>query len=227
ALAAAVVVLDLAVVVHLAGSPRAAAMFVAFVACIVVPVVFLARGIAPLAMVILAAVPWFFLRKATGMPLVVDVATAAVLIACAFRWGSLPRVRMPAVTFVVVPILFSVVWLGWNAPLGNEIREYGLFGIDFGNLVAVVSTIRASPALPTRNHLLLSPLNSMVTFGNNSAALVLAIVALVQLETWNRDGRLRDLIVGAIALAAIIGYSITLLFPLALALLVWTLLGRV
>jgi hypothetical protein len=313
ALAAAIVVLDLAVVVHLAGSLRAAAMFVAFVGCIVVPVVFLARS----PIVILAAVPWFFLRKATGMPFVVDVATAAVLIACAFRWGSRPRVRMPAVTFAVVPILFALVWLGWNAPVGNEIREYGLFGIDFGNLVAVVSTIRASPmlplsyvagagplsyhwlyftipaaladfgggsmpnanalvlanlltamllvqavasiasnrvaaavvlfapfttyfyqalaarialgplALPTRNHLLLSPLNGMITFGNNSVALVLAIVALVQLETWNRDGRVRDLAAGCVALAAIIGYSITLVFPLALALLVWTLLGRV
>ncbi len=303
ALAAAVIVLDLAVVVHLAGSLRAAAMFVAFAACIVVPVVFLARS----PIVILAVVPWFFLRKAIGMPLLVDVATAAALIACAFRWGARPRVRMPAVTFVVVPLLFALVWLGWNVPVGNEIREYGLFGIDFGNLVAVVSTIRASPmlplsyvagtgplsyhwlyftspaaladfgggsmpnanalvlanllmamllvqavasiasnkvaaaivlfapfttyfyqaiaarialgplALPTRNHLLLSPLNGMITFGNNSVAIVLAIVALVQLERWNHDGRLHDLVAGCVALAAIIGYSITLVFPLALA----------
>jgi hypothetical protein len=310
---AAIVLLDLAVVLHLAGSLRGAAMFVAFAALVVVPAVTLPRGMA----LIVAAVPWFFLRKAIGMPLLVDVVTAAALIACALKWGSRPRIRLPIVTFVVVPLLFALVWLGWNVPVGNEIREYGLFGIDFGNLVTVVTSLRCSPmlplsfvagagplsyhwlyftipaaladfgggsmpnanaliltnllvamllvqavasiasnkvaaaivllapfttyfyqtiaarialgplALPTRNHLLLSPLNSMITFGNNSVALVLAIVALAALERWNRDGKLRDLIAGCAALAAIIGYSITLVFPLALALIVWTLLGRV
>jgi hypothetical protein len=332
ALIAALALLDAIIVLHLAGSVTAAAMFLAFVAGIVIPAVALARRAAPLplaaAIVIVAAVPWFFLRKAVGMPLVVDAATAAVLMFFAWRTRALPAgdsspstrlgmTLMPLVTFGFVPIVFSLVWLGWNVPAGNELREYGLFGIDFGNLVSVVTSLRASPmlplsyvdgagalsyhwlyftipaaladfgggsmpnanalilanllvalllveavrsiatdwraaaivlfaplttyfyqvlsarlplgplALPTRNHLLLSPLNSMIVFGNNSVALVLAIVALTQLERWNRDGRVRDLVAGCIALAAIIGYSITLLFPLALALVVWTLFGRV
>ena len=349
-LIAAIALLDAAVVVHLAGSWAAAAMFAAFVALIVMPAITLV----PAPLVIFAAVPWFFLRKAVGMPLVVDIVTAAVLIALALRpsprragrrcreaadEGRHPaaiaphpalratlsplrgardlRPRLPLLTFVVVPILFALVWLGWHVPVGNEVRFYGLFGIDFGNLVAVVSTLRASPmlplsyvagggplsyhwlyftipaaladfgggsmpnanalilvnllvamllvqavasiasekiaaaivlfapfttyfyqaiagrialgplAVPFRNHLLLSPLNSMVAFGNNTVALVLAIAALVSLERWNAEGKLRDLVAGCVALAAIAGFSITLVFPLTIAFFVWTLLGRV
>ena len=304
---AAVALLDAAIVLFLAGSIQAGAMFLAFVALIVIPAISLTRS--PLA--ILAAVPWFFLRKWSGMPLAVDVATAAVLIACAWRWGKRPRVRMPVVTFVVVPVLFALVWLGWHIPLGNEVRFYGLFAIDFGNLVSVITALRTSPmlplsyvagggalsyhwlyftipaaladfgggtmpnanalvlvnllaamllvqavasiaadrlaamivlfapfttyfyqtisaritlgplAVPARNHLLLSPLNGMITFGNNTVALVLAIAALLALERWNAEGKRRDLVGGCAALAAIAGFSITLVFPLALALLVW------
>jgi len=280
--------------------------------------------------VILAFVPWFFLRKAVGLPVVVDLVAVAILIFVLWRTGtSGPRVlgssgpppsrgpEDPRYLFSGVAIAFALVWLGWHVPLGNEVRFYGLFGIDFGNLVSVISTLRASPMLPlsyldgagpfryhwlyftipatladffggsmpnatallltnllvaillvqsvraiapdmravaivlfaplstyfyqfaaarlplgplelpTRNHLLLSPLNSMIVFGNNSAALVLSIVVLLELERWNRDGRIRDLILGCIALAAIPGYSITLVFPLLLALLLWMLLGRV
>lgn len=312
-LVAVVVLLDVAVVLHLAGSLQAAAMFLAFVAFIVVP----AAMIAPLPLAIVAAVPWFFLRKAIGMPLLVDAVTAALLIAFAWRRRAVPRVKLPIITFVVIPLLFALFWLGWNVTVGNEVREYGLFAADFGNLVSVVSALRDSPMLPlsyvagggplsyhwlyftvpawlagfgggsmpnanaliltnllialllvqavraiardnvaaavvlfapfttyfyltissrialgplaqpVRNHLLLSPLNSMFAFGNNSVALVLAIAALAALERWNRDGRIPDLIAGCAALAAIAGYSITLVFPLAAALVVWTLLGRV
>ena len=326
ALIAAIALVDLAVVVYLAGSVVAAAMFIAFVLCIVVPPVFLARRVAPMPVaaliVIVAAVPWFFLRKASGVPVIVDVVTAALgcgVAATALKSGGWRR-RTPnspgAILPLLVPILFALVWLGWHVAIGNEVRFYGLFGIDFGNLVSVISTLRDSPtlplsfvsgmgslsyhwlyftipaaladfgggsmpnanalalanllaamllvwtvtsiaekraamivlfapfttyfyqaaaarlplgplALPLRNHLLLSPLNSMLVFGNNSVALVLAIVALTQLERWNRDGRMRDLAAGCLALAAVIGYSVTLLFPLTLALMLWTLAGRV
>jgi hypothetical protein len=82
-------------------------------------------------------------------------------------------------------------------------------------------------ALPTRNHLLLSPLNSMITFGNNTFALVLCLFVLVELDRWNRDGKLADAILGVIALAMIIGYSVTLVFSVAATVFIWTLLGRV
>jgi hypothetical protein len=82
-------------------------------------------------------------------------------------------------------------------------------------------------ALPTRNHLLLSPLNSMITFGNNTFALVLCLFVLVEVERWNRDGKLADAVLGVIALAVIIGYSVTLVFSVAVTLVVWTILGRV
>jgi hypothetical protein len=297
----------------------AAAMFLAFVAGIIVPAVCLARRIAPLPvaamLVIFAFVPWFFLRKAIGMPLIVDVVTAVALLISERRRLRRLAGERPAPLVFLIPILFAVVWLGWHVTLGNEVRFYGLFAIDFGNLVSVVSTLRASPMLPlasldgagplhyhwlyftipaaladfaggsmsnatalaltnllvaillvqtvrsiapdwraaaivlfapfstyfyqaaaarlalgplelpTRNHLLLSPLNSMLVFGNNSIALVLAIVALTQLERWNRDGRWRDLVFGCLALAAIVGYSATLVFPVVLALVLW--IGRI
>src|SRR5258706_2359761 len=135
-------------------------MFVAFVALLVAPALALAhravllRRVAPIPvaglLVIVAAGPWFFLRKAIGMPLIVDVVTAAILLFFAIRTQAFrkPALRMPLVTLVVLPLLFALVWLGWKAPAGNEVRLYGLFAVDFGNLVAVVSTLRVSPMLP-------------------------------------------------------------------------------
>ena len=293
----------------------AAAMFLGFVAGILVPALLLARRIAPLPvaamLVILAFVPWFFLRKAIGVPLAVDLATVAALWIAERRRPRRLTGERPAPPLFAIPILFTLVFLGWHVTTGNEVRFYGLFAIDFGNLVSIVSTLRASPMLPlslldgagplhyhwlyftipaaladfcggsmpnaqalaltnllaalllvetvrsiapgaraaaivlfapfstyfyqaaaarltlgpfelpSRNHLLLSPLNSMLVFGNNTVALVLAIVALGQLERWNRDGRMRELVFGCIALAAIIGYSVTLVFPLMLAFLLW------
>jgi hypothetical protein len=320
---AAVAILDLAILWHLAGSFEALAMFAAFVVLLVVPALALTRRIAPMPVaaliVVVAFVPWFFARKASGMPLIVDLVTAAILIATAIATRSLkmPSLKMPVVTFVFVPLLFAIVWLGWNAPNGNEVRDYGLFAVDFGNLASVVSTLRASPglplsyvagmgplsyhwlyftipasladafdgampngnalvlanllaaillvqtvatfagerraallvlfapftsyfyqavaarvalgplALPTRNHLLLSPLNSMRTFGNNTIALVLIVTALLQLERWNHDGRLRDALFGSVAMALVIGYSVTLVFPLIAAVALWAVSGRI
>ena len=122
-------------------------MFVAFVACIVVPrALVLARS----PIVILAAVPWFFLPKSDGMPLVVDVATAAAAHRAARFDGRSRRARAHAGRDVRRRPASSSPWSGsaGTCRVGNEIRYYGLFGIDFGNLVAVVSTIRASPMLP-------------------------------------------------------------------------------
>jgi hypothetical protein len=273
---------------------------------------------------VLLAVPWYFLRKLAAHPLPFDAASCALATLAATRTGATrellaaarPTLSRARWLLALQPLVAALAWLGWNAPAGNEVREYGLFAIDFGNLVSVVSTLRASPmlplsfvdgggplsyhwlyftlpatladflgasmpnstalwlanlllawlliyavttvasaraavlmlfapyatyfyqavaariplgplALPARNHLLLSPLNSMLVFGNNTFALVLALVVLVSLERWNRDGRLRDAVIVSVALAAVIGYSVTLLFPLLLALGILTMRGRV
>jgi hypothetical protein len=317
-------VLDLVALLYLAGSVPAFAAFVGFSVLIVLPAVALARTFlsditGAVVAVVLLAVPWYFARKAIGMPLVFDLFTAAVPLFSAFRSGSLRRLiaeAHPSPLLAVLPMIFALTWLGWRVVDGDTVRFYGLFAIDFGNLTSVVASLRASPMLPLsyvsgpgplsyhwfyftlpalladfagaripaanalvltnllmaaalvhalvtvsssriaavvlfapfttyffqvasarlhlgpfgmpgRNHLLLSPLNSMLVFGNNTFALVLALFAIAELERWNRDGRLSDLVLGSVALAAIIGYSVTLIFPLTATIVVWTLLGRV
>jgi hypothetical protein len=82
-------------------------------------------------------------------------------------------------------------------------------------------------AMPTRNHLLLSPANSMIVFGNNTFALVLVLFAAMQMERWNRERRMIDVVLGTAAVSLVIGYSATLLFPLVAALLLWLAMGRI
>lgn len=345
----AIVLLDVAVLVHLGGGPVAAGLFIVFAAFFLLPAVVIAarapflrsmpaelRIIGAAVIVTMLAVPWFFARKALGGTVFADAAMAFVLTFAAMRFAS-PRAlfeelrptlrRLVIPVLVILPAIFSLVWLGFDVRAGQEVRYYGLFAIDFGNLASVVSTLRVSPmlplsfvseagplsyhwlyfalpamfadflgaripsanaliltnlliaalfvhavtfvagwfnprvsprsaswaaalvlfapftvyfyqaaatrfpigwfALPTRNHLLLSPLASMITFGNNTFALVLALLTIVELERWNREGRIADALFGVIALAAAIGYSITLVFSLAGTLVVWVLLGRV
>ena len=62
---------------------------------------------------------------------------------------------------------------------------------------------------------------------HNTIALVLIVAALLQLERWNRDGRLRDALIGSVAMALVIGYSVTLVFPLVAAVFLWMLAGRI
>lgn len=319
----------LALVLHLAQSVIAAAMFIAYLLLFLVPaVVAVARTpqirdlppdlriTASAVLVVLASVPWYFARKALGMPLVTDVIACAVLTTLALRGRERPQFRLSPLA-AGVGAAFALVWLGYAARTGNSVRFYGLFAVDFGNLVSIVSSLRVSPILPlghvvdsgplhyhwlyftlpatladflglsmpnanaliltnlvmalllvhtvtalaralwpaavvlfapfsvyayqlaasrlelgwleipARNHLLLSPLNSMITFGNNTFALVLVLFTMAMLERWNSEGKIGDAILGVAALAAIIGYSVTLIFPLAGALIVWTLLGRV
>ena len=349
ALAAVILILDLGVIAYLAGGLVPAGVFLLFAAFFLLPAVAIAariplvrtmppdlRIIAAPVLVIFLAVPWFFARKALGMPLVTDAVASLAMTFTAIRFASpralldevRPELRRLAVpVLIVLPVVFALIWLGFEVRIGGEVRYYGLLAIDLGNLASVVSTLRISPmlpqsfvagagglsyhwlyftlpamladffgatmpsanaliltnlltaallfhtivtavrwfneqigerfavcaaaivvfapfttyfyqaaatrfpigwfALPTRNHLLLSPLNSAVTFGNNTFALVLALFVLIELERWNAGGRLGDALLGAIALAMMAGYSITLVFSLGLALVLWTLLGRV
>jgi len=350
----AVVLLDAAIVVHLAGSFFGALAFVLFVGAFLLPACALVmrlphlramptdlRLTAASVLVVILIVPWFFVRKLLPVtPAIVDVVVCAILVIAAgkavlgARLSVLPGSdnRPPStehqyVVFILLPVLFALAWLGYGAPAGGNVMFHGLFGIDFGNLVSIVSTVRASPllplahvtdsgplnyhwlyftlpamltdfcgvampafnalilvnllaaallvhtlvtvvaaldpqrgrrtaqaamavvlfapftiyyyqtidarlhlgwlAVPTRNHLLLSPLNSMIVFGNNTFALVLALFTAMQVERWNRQRRMTDLVLGTAALSMVIGYSVTLLFPLAAALLLWLALGRI
>ncbi len=348
-LAVTVLAVDLGVVIYLGGGIAAAGVFVLFLAFFLLPAAVIAarapllrnmpaelRITAASAVVALLAVPWYLVRKALAMTMPFDIAASLLLTFLAVRFAS-PRAllaelrpvlrRLGIPVLIVLPLLFALVWLGFEVRTGSEVRYYGLLAVDFGNLASVVSAIRISPmlpqsyvagggsfsyhwlyfslpamlsdylgttmpsanaliltnllvaallfhtlvvaaswfdeqgggryamraaavaafasfttyfyqvaarrfpigwfALPTRNHLLLSPLTSMLIFGNNTFALVLALLTIVELDRWNRDGRLGDALIGVTALAVVIGYSITLAFSLGVTLFVWTLLGRV
>ena len=82
-------------------------------------------------------------------------------------------------------------------------------------------------AMPARNHLMLSPVNSMIVFGNNTFALALVLFTVMEVERWNRERRIIDLVFGIVAMSMVIGYSVTLLVPLVMALLVWLAMGRI
>ena len=345
----AIVLLDIAILVHLGGGPIAALLFIAFAAFFLLPAVLLVarapflrtmpaemRVIWAAVVVVMLAVPWYFARKALDWAVIVDAASSLTLTLAAAKFASprllldelrpaLRRLVIPAL--VVLPLIFALAWLGFEVRAGDDVRYYGLFAVDLGNLASTVSALRASPilplsfisgsgplayhwlyfvlpamlsgflggsipsanalilvnlliaalfvytlntvaawfnpklparstrwatllvlfapftvyfyqtaatrfpvgwfALPVRNHLLLSPVASMITFGNNTFAVVLALVTIVSVEQWNRDGRISDAVFGVVALAAMIGYSITLVFSVGGTLLVWTLLGRV
>jgi hypothetical protein len=349
-LIASAVLLDALVLVDLAGSVSAAAIFVVFVAAFLIPACILVmrlphirtmppdlRIAAASTLVVILIAPWFFVRKVLPfVPAFVDIAVCVILAGAAAMFGdvktafvelgpALRRSRLVALAFL--PILFALVWLGYAAPSGNDVLFHGLFAIDFGNLVSVVATLRASPllplaavagggpvnyhwlyftlpamltdfcgvaipafnalilinlmmalllvrtvstavsafypeadrrttavtvavtlfapfslyyyqviaarfslgwlAMPARNHLILAPVNSMIVFGNNTFALVLVLLTAMQVERWNRERRIADLVLGTVALAMVIGYSVTLLFPLAGALLLWLAMGRI
>jgi hypothetical protein len=346
---AIVAAMIVAALVFLGGGPAAAGVFIVFTAFFLLPAFVIVcrapfvrmmppdlRITAAAMMVVLLAVPWYFLRKLSPMTLPLDLAASILLTVMAIGFAQpgvlfeelrpvLRRSMIPVL--ILLPLLFVLVWLGFEVRVGNEVRYYGLLAVDFGNLAGVVSALRSSPmlplsyvagggafsyhwlyftlpamlsdflgvtipstnalvltnllmaallfhtivtavrwfneevsdrfaagaaavvvfapfttyfyqaaatrfpigwfALPARNHLLLSPLTSMLIFGNNTFALVLALFVTVALDRWNRDGRIGDAILGVIALAVAIGYSITLVFSLGLTLMVWILLGRV
>ena len=82
-------------------------------------------------------------------------------------------------------------------------------------------------AIGVRNGLLLSVPNSMTVFGNNTMAVAMALLVAMMLLEWNRRMEKGYLYLGGALLATIMGYSITLFFPMALTLGIWLLLGRV
>src|SRR3954451_5859934 len=165
----AAILLDAAIVAYLAGGLAGVALFVVFVGTFFLPACALAmrlphvrsmpadlRFTAAAVLVVILIVPWFFVRKLLPAT-IVDVVCCAVLTGAAVKFGRL-RVtlgdlglawkRSRFVVTIVLPVLFALVWLGYGAPVGDHVMFHGLFAIDFGNLVSIVSTVRASPLLP-------------------------------------------------------------------------------
>ena len=289
--------------------------------------------------VLLCATPWYYARRFIPLPpAVIDVALALLLTGWALISGSYRALwrglatpifqSTAAYIFVCIPILFCLCWAGFGVKSATEVRYYGLFPVDFGNLASVVSSIKASPGLPLlgvdgagpmiyhwyyfalpawlsdafgfampnsaalilcnyitacllfvslagairrylpastapaftaaaaalavfasfvarftdallsaihlhgdagdlRNLLLLPPVNSMAVFGNNTLALAMILLVLGLIEQWNRVPRFYIWAMASLLMVAVLGYSATLFFPLALTVGCWVLLGRV
>lgn len=348
ALIAIVVLLDAYCLVYLGGGVLPAAVFVVFVAAFFLPACALVMRLPALrampsdlrlsasaVLMVIITVPWFFARKALPFPpAILDVVLCLIVSVAAAKFGRLaatinelrPVLIRSRFIVALLPLLFALVWLGYAVPANGQVLFHGLFAVDFGNLVSVVATLRASPglplagiadggwtnyhwlyftlpaalvdfcgvqipafnaliltnllmavllvhtlmtliatlyprhertahwtvaivlfapltgyyyqiaasrlplgwfAMPERNHLVLSPVNSMIVFGNNTFALVLALFTAMMLERWNRERRLGEIVLGTFALSMVTGYSVTLLVPLAIALILWLLLGRI
>ncbi len=82
-------------------------------------------------------------------------------------------------------------------------------------------------SLGYRNNLLLTPVNSATVFGNNTLALVLVLIVVGLLREWNKQPKICVWIFIPIFMTAVIGYSVTLFFPLAFVIGIWLVTGRI
>jgi hypothetical protein len=78
-----------------------------------------------------------------------------------------------------------------------------------------------------RNSLLLTIVNGMTAFGNNSIALILILYLPILLARWNEDSSVSALLAGALFLVMVLPYSATLFFVTAPVLAAWLVLGKV
>jgi len=306
------------------------------------------RALVAFSLAILLTTPAFYFRRLLPVPqwsadglLVLAICGLALKRGSYMRFlGDLtsPVFRASApFLFVVLPALFTLVWMGYEVHDGRQALYYGLYPIDFANLTSIVALINASHGLPhgqvagtavlsyhwlffafpawlgsfgkgavpaasslaicnyvaactlflvicvvierarrvmdpdrtpaastavltagvvtlaslvmypyqllsrlaaqvtqisslgisLRNGLLLSLPNSMAVFGNNTMAVALALLVLALLVEWNREPRKGYLLLAGGLLASITGYSVTLFFPMGLAIGLWLLLGKV
>jgi hypothetical protein len=81
--------------------------------------------------------------------------------------------------------------------------------------------------LGVRNSLMLTIVNSMATFGNNTLALVAVASIVAAVGVWNERPSIRLAAVIAVLSVAVAGLSVTMVFPLALALGAWFVIGGV
>jgi len=78
-----------------------------------------------------------------------------------------------------------------------------------------------------RNHLILSPLNSMANFANNTLAVGAILTLPSLLSAWNHRREPLILVLGISVWLSLVGLSVTLFFSVSVALVVWVLAGRV
>lgn len=158
-------------VVYLAGNFAAAAAFLAFVPGIFVPACAVLARCSPVAslpsaeraiiaplLVILVAMPWFYLRRLVEWPPLADLAAATIAWTLvrrlrAFRpWCEDVREAMAgmslALPFFCLPLLFAFTWAGFAVERGDGTAFYGLYPVDFCNLTSVVSLIPIGDGLP-------------------------------------------------------------------------------
>jgi hypothetical protein len=288
--------------------------------------------------------PLYMLRKVLPVPPPVgDLSIALLAWLLAWRTRAIgglgPSVRslMASQTRVwvtlVLPAVFCLTWLGYGVKSGESMKYFGLFFIDFGNLLSIQNVVRASAALPmspvvqsgplgyhwlyfafpgwaseflglagrsanalvvanlitgslfylvlartcgrvlrkmelavdpspgrfaphlaglsmfalstlyayqtfvgrlnrswftlgTRNHLVLQLPHSVTCFGNNTLALVLSLLVIERLVSWTSTGARRNVGIAAALASLMPGYSIMLVFPLGLAIVIWAVSGR-
>jgi hypothetical protein len=119
----------------------------------------LARLLAAVATLV-AVAPLYILRKAVPLPpAIADALIAAAAWSLAWRthalqgFGSSSRaaLRGPGRWYVavVLPAVFCLSWLGYAVRRADSVDYFGLFFVDFGNLVSIENVIRASTVLPT------------------------------------------------------------------------------
>jgi hypothetical protein len=107
---------------------------------------------------VIAAVPWFFLRRLAPWPGAADAVLAVATTSLALRKGhcrdfledlkSAIEELGSGLPWIVVPLLFATIWTGYDAPSGDKVCFHGLFSIDFCNLSTCVALLNASPGLP-------------------------------------------------------------------------------
>jgi len=144
-------------------------LFIFLPACVLLAGLLRRNGVGePLAELAGAALAWvslcflFLARKFVPVPLwIFDGVAALTLTACAIRFARSPsaatqgRDRVPFFEradlpwlLVVLPLIFLLPRLGNEVRVGGEVRYYGLFFVDFGNLRSIVNGLNASPGMP-------------------------------------------------------------------------------
>ena len=164
------------VIICLAGQPIDALAGAFFFAGIFAPAMLLLRALlaqagirSPLDFLAGAALAWialallFILRGFLGIhPCLFDLGVAAGVWLVA--WPRLPAAFLIGMFrrwmlsgggradlwwgLLLLPVLFLAVRSGYEVRVGQEVHYYGLNFVDFGNLVAVVNLLNASPGLP-------------------------------------------------------------------------------
>ena len=81
--------------------------------------------------------------------------------------------------------------------------------------------------IPRINHLLMSVINSITGFGNNTLALSCILIGIMLIIEWNKQERPVFLFFGSILFAMPMALSVTLVFPTSMAIFILIISGRI